>query len=221
MPTALLAAALADVEAKLEAVRAHVQTDPLGAEGELRSQVEPALEEIARRIRAATQLGAQLRAARVRSDELVGVHTEAKKMSAEAQEKLAAGTALPALVAEDKLKGIQEWLTRLEHKREEGAVEAVAVGLRHWNAAAESCVQQDRKAYEVARASMEQRSELRGRFDALKAKARRFGMAENVELKDLCSKAESLLYRSPTNVEAAATAVAQYEKCLSGNGREA
>lgn len=221
LPSALLCAALDSAENRLASVREHVRTDPLGAEGELRAQVEPALAEVSRRIEAALQLTAQLRVARARFEELKREHENARA----AQEQAAkaglgsAGAPLPAPCVQ--IQGLLEWLTRLEHKREEGAVEAVTIGLRHWNAAATLCVEQDRKAYEAAQTRMDQRTELRGRFDALKAKARRLGMAENNALMVLGTRVEGLLYGQPTDLEHAAAAVAQFEEFLSGHRGQA
>ncbi len=221
LPSALLAASLDAVEVRLEAVRAHVQTDPLGAEGELRSQVEAALAEVARRVDAAEQMGRQLGMARARCEELLRVHAEAVAAAAESRDKVGREAHLPLPEKDEKVQAVQEWLVRLERKRDEGAIEAVKVGLRHWNAAVDACVLQDRKVGEAARARVEQRSELRGRLHALKAKARRFGVAESEEFTQLGGRAEALLYSQPTDLEGAAAAVAQYEKRLRGSGREA
>ncbi len=221
LPSALLASSLQAVEARLDAVRTHVQTDPLGAEGELRSAVEPMLVEVRRRVEAAAQLAATLRTARARCEELNTLHRNAAATLAEAESKVVVPGTLPQVESDAKVQGIQEWLQRLEHKHAEGAVEAVAVGLRHWNAAADACVLQDRKVQEAARACVEQRSELRGRFDALKAKARRFGMAESEGLAELVGKAEALLYSRPTDLRSAGAALASFEDKLRGMGREA
>ncbi len=91
-------------------VRAHVQTDPLGAEGELQSQVEPALAEVSRRIEQAMQIAGQLRAARVRFEQFAQIHADAVTACAEAEEKVAGAPALPALVPEEKVQGLLEWL---------------------------------------------------------------------------------------------------------------
>ncbi len=221
LPSALLASSLDAVEAKLAAVRAEAKTDPLGAEGELRSQAEPALADVARRIDLAEQTGGQLRTARARWEELLRLHGEAGAAIAEARDKVGEGIALPVREKDETIRAIGEWLVRLEGKRDEGAIEAVTVGLRHWNAAAEACVSQERTALEAARARVEQRSELRGRLHALKAKARRFGVAESQEFAELGGRAETLLYSRPTDLEGAAAAVAHYEKRLRGNGNEA
>ena len=68
---------------------------------------------------------------------------------------------------------------------------------------------------------MEARNELRGRMEALKAKARAFGVAEGREANELGSKAEALLYARPTPVQQAAAAVAQFEVWLRGQARRA
>jgi hypothetical protein len=61
---------------------------------------------------------------------------------------------------------------------------------------------------------VEARNELRGRLDALKAKARAYGVAEKDGLAEAAQQAEKLLYTRPTPLERAAAAVTAYERML-------
>lgn len=221
LPSALLTASLERAEAQLQQVRDQVRTDPLGAEGHLRSQVEPMLAEVSRRIEAVLQLAGQLRVARSQCERMQRAHADTLAAHREAVEKTGNREDAPLPAPCAKVEGLLDWLQRLEHKRDEGAVEAVTVGLRHWNAAAQVCVQEDQRANEAAKARMEQRSELRGRFDALKAKARRFGVAEAGEMAAAGGEVECLLYRRPADLQGAAQAVARYERLLRDDGRKA
>jgi hypothetical protein len=58
------------------------------------------------------------------------------------------------------------------------------------------------------------RNELRGRLDALKAKARAYALAELDDLVAIAEKAKSLLYQRPTPLQEAAASVAEYEAKL-------
>ena len=216
LPSGLLAADLEGAAAKLDEVREHVKKDPLGAEGELRSAVEPMLARVAQRVEAAAHLEGSMRAARARWEELRRMHKEAVTAAEEAREKVVHGEALAAPVAEEKMQGLGEWLGRLERKRDEGAAEAVGIGLRNWCAAADGVAAEDRKACSEAQARVEARRELRGRMDALKAKARAYGVAESDGVAELGVAAEEMLFRRPTDLKDAAAAVARYEQRLSG-----
>jgi hypothetical protein len=216
LPSALLEPDLDAARAKLDEVREHVKTDPLGAQGELRAAVEPMLARVAQKVSAAAQLASQMRAARGRWEDVRRLHAEAVAAVEEARGKVTQGDGLPPAVTEEKMQGLGEWLSRLERKRDEGALEAVTVGVRNWNAAADACVVDDKRACAAAQAWMETRRELRGRMDALKAKARAYGMAETGEVAELGSAAEAMLFARPTDLKSAAAAVARYEHRLRG-----
>jgi hypothetical protein len=70
------------------------------------------------------------------------------------------------------------------------------------------------QALQEQRLPLETRSELRGRLDALKAKARAYGVAEDASVAGLARQAEELLYAQPTDVTRSATAVEAYERRL-------
>ena len=70
------------------------------------------------------------------------------------------------------------------------------------------------------RSARESRRELRGRLDALKAKARVYGLAEVVALAGAARQAELLLAEQPTRLQQAAAAVAGYEQQLTGIARQ-
>lgn len=214
LPTAVLSAALDGVETRLAELKTQTRADPLGALAAVRTVVEPALASASQRVVAAEQLSAELRLARSQWDKLQRDHAVAAGSATQAQEKVCNGQALPEPTPESKLQGLGEWLVRLEHKRAEGTIEAVAIGLRNWMAAADACATQDRRALAASEGRLASRGELRGRFDALKAKARAYGVAESGEAADLATSAEQLLYTRPMDLDRAAAAVARYEQSL-------
>jgi hypothetical protein len=59
-------------------------------------------------------------------------------------------------------------------------------------------IAKEERAYAVNKAPLELRAELRGRLDALKAKALARGEAENATLSQLAEDAKRLLYTRPT-----------------------
>ena len=114
-------------------------------------------------------------------------------------------------VPEEKIRAVGEWLTRLENRCDDGAMDAVAVGLRNWTAAAEACLVQDRAVLSAGETQLASLSELRGRLDALKAKARAYGLSEMTDISSLCGSAEDQLGARPMNLRMASEAVAHYE----------
>ncbi len=70
----------------------------------------------------------------------------------------------------------------------------IAIGLERWNKSASDCVSLERAAYAANRGPLEMRNELRGRLDALKAKARGRGVAENGALSELAAQAGDVAF---------------------------
>jgi hypothetical protein len=213
------AATLESATQALEEVRALVQADPLGASDALRTRVQPELDRLLKLIEADDQLHRKVLRARRLWDDLVKLHREALAAAAETRTKIRnagnqSGGPLPDLVPEAKLDALRAWLERLECKTAEGLLDAVGVGLVNWEAAAAQCMADDSKACAAHRAPVEARAELRGRLDALKAKARAYSLAESPALTELATQAEALLYSQPTDLARAAAAVAAYDRGL-------
>jgi len=220
------AAQIAEVDSAnraLSTLRARVKADPLGASADLDTHIRPILDGVESALAAREQLRREieqgLTAAHSQWDALVRLHGDAVDASHQARRKIAGAESLPAPIADGHLTGLHDWLDRLENKYAEGVVDPVAVGLRKWNAAAEECAAKEQTALAANRAPIETRNELRGRLDALKAKARARGVAEDDALAELARQAEGLLHTRPIALDRAAAAVAAYEKSLNG-GRE-
>jgi len=197
-------AALKDANRILQEIRDKLHTDPLGAMEDLTTQVQPLLAKVAQMVAAVEEVKRKIQKGRVLLDDLEKLHRDTLAAAAEARAKVTDC---------DKLVALRAWLDRLDARRGE---EAVAVGLRNWQAAADDCVAQERKALAANRAPVELRNELRGRLDALKSKARAYGIAEHGPVAELARQAEGLLYTRPTDLKRAAAAVAGYEKSLVG-----
>ncbi|MEU8263018.1 hypothetical protein AB0C02_20605 [Micromonospora sp. NPDC048999] len=67
---------------------------------------------------------------------------------------------------------------------------------------------------EAAQGLLDRRAELRGRLDAYRARAGRFGLAEHSTLAQLHRTAQDLLYTSPCDLPAATRAVVAYQRYL-------
>ncbi len=225
-----LAAGIAAAEVQTEALnldetrralaqlRDQVQADPLGALDVLKSSVQPALAKAAAAAARRLQAQRELELARRHCDGLVELHSEAVAAAATARAKIADCAGLPAPFDERKIAYLREWLERVEQLLRIGALDSFAAELRNWKASAEDCADQAKKVRAANQAPVEARRELRGRLDALKAKARSRGLAEHAGVAALAKQAEALLATRPTNLKEAAQAVADYAKILSGEG---
>ena len=205
----------------LQKIRSRQQDDPLGAVAEFDLQVKPLLARAQLMQARANQNLQSLERARSRSGALVRLQNEILAARAETQRKIANCQALPQPIPDEQLRSLDRWLERLTQHQAAGLLEAVEVGLRNWMIAADDCASLTQTTLAACRAPVEQRNELRGRLEALKAKARVYGVAEAAPMAALAHQAEKLLYSRPTDVERAAGAVAAYEAMLQTSNKEA
>ena len=204
------AVALASASAVLAQSNEQLRVDPLGAMARFHSQVEPSFARLRDLVEAAERAHGELQRAHIVVESLAAVHREALEAAAEAKAKIAPNKALPQPVAEEKLTRLRDWLDQLDRRWSEGAQETVAAGLRNWHDAACVVGKEDAAARDLSRAAVEARRELRGRLEALKAKARAMGVAEQASIAAIATEAESVLASKPTDLERAAAGVAAY-----------
>jgi hypothetical protein len=205
-------------EQALETVRAQAESDPLTSIAEYDMAVAPALDAAHRAFeelrRKRVQVDAGLQTAGIRARELEQIHKEAVDCWTERREKISVGSEPPGPQPAEVIQAIRDWLERLNSKFHEGMLDPIAVGLERWNKSASDCVSLERAAYAANRSPLEMRNELRGRLDALKAKARGRGVAENSELSKLALEAGEMLFSRPTPLEKASALVIEYERTL-------
>ena len=214
LPSALLTPALGSLERTVLRVRKAAETDPIGALADLRNQAEPALAEVAARVMAAEQTAARLRLACGRWEELQRSQTAVVAALEELNACISAQEPRLEAVAEPKLQGLADWLRRLEARFEDGAPQAVTVGLRNWMAAADVCLAENGRVLAISKERMANRDELRGRLRALKAKARANKAQSGEETAALESEAERLLCACPVDLRAAVAAMTAFEARL-------
>ncbi|SNT42151.1 hypothetical protein SAMN05421770_11329 [Granulicella rosea] len=202
------------IQRNLQEIRDSLGTDPLGALDNLRKRVEPELARFSRMAAAAAKTRQDLEQAHARLDQLVALHREILAAEAEAKAKVAGFHASSPPAGEERFKRLREWLHQLDLRCTEGASANVETGLRNWNKGAEELASEESRARAAIQTALETRRELRGRLDALKAKARAWRVAEHAEMSDLARQGEQLLTTRPTNLEHAAAAVALYATML-------
>ena len=201
-------------EAVLAQVKAGVESDPLGARTELRLRVRPALETLAGRVRLRLEVRQELMAGHGLLEGLARLEGEIAAAVHVSMEKIAGFQAVTD--GRPEMESLRLWLERLEQHAEDETLDAIAIGVRAWHRAATGLVEREAEKLRMVRLPLEARRELRGRLEALKAKARAYGMAEDRAVVELAGNAEDLLYAKPTELGRAAAAVEAYERKLSG-----
>ncbi len=197
--------------------RAQVQSDPLGTSLDLETAVLPALQRLKNtaddRAESRRQTADGLVAGRASVQNMRRLHREASDAWEEAQQKVS-GTELPPPGTPARIESLDEWLHRLQEKFDGGMLRPVAIGLQNWNSAARECVSDLQRIHTGNSGPLELRKELRGRLNALKAKAQAYGVEEDASLRELAGEAEALLYNRPTPIDRAEQMVTRYQSLL-------
>ena len=216
VPSELLTA-----EARIRQIRKEIDEDPLSARGTYATAIEPLLSrlrnEIAEAVRVQRDARQGLDRARELFRKLVDTNKEAAAAADEVRTKIS-GAAVPVKNAVDQptLDAIEHWIATLEAKFNEGQPKPVLIGLDRWNARTAEMQRAADSSLQVNRIPIAERRELRGRLQALQAKANAQGMVERAELTELGSKASKMLYDTPTPLDAARDLVRQYERLING-----
>ena len=93
---------------------------------------------------------------------------------------------------EGELATLDTWLTRLERTVEKGEYGPAEVGLKKWSESAAALLAAEHAALESAESALRARSDLRGLFEALEAKACQCGRSADPQLAALVSKSGGL-----------------------------
>jgi hypothetical protein len=209
---------LEGVEHALSLRRAQVQADPLGTSLDVEAVILPALERLTAAVEERAGLRAQtetaLTAAHANLLELRTLHRDASAVYQEAREKISGPVELPPPPPVELIESLDYWLARLQEKYDDGMVRPVSIGLENWNSAARNCVSEVQRIRDTNRAPLELRNELRGRINALKAKAQAYRIEEDARLRALAGEAEALLYTHPTPIYRACDVVTRYQTLL-------
>ena len=209
-----------ELRRKMEAARAKVNLDPLGAVRLLEQEIGPALAQVQARLEAFAaerrQVEAQWAQAHALQRELAATHARAAAAAEDCRRKVETVPAPPQPLSDSQLEDAGRWLVQLETMLPQAATRAPAkVGVRRWLEAAHQHLDQDRAALHANQSLLDERQELRGRLDALHAKAAGSGLAEDRELAEVARAARALLYRRPTPLAEARELVARYQARLS------
>lgn len=204
---------LARAEENLANLQETASQDPLGSSVQLVGGINATLQRITAKLdevrRETAQVRAELTAAQRLLDTLRNEHKAAEAVCVEAQQK----TGFTACLTDERFAAMESWFARLQEAAL-GGNGGLLVGIRNWMQAARQTLAAEQEAAAEAGRQLALRGELRGRLDALKAKARAYALAENDDLAAIADRAKALLYQRPTPLQQAASSVAEYEAKL-------
>jgi hypothetical protein len=199
-------------------LQTQIDRDPLGVDLALTQDLAPLINHTRQEL---TTLGNQRQwlqtgfiAAQQRLAQLQQLERDAIAAYTESQAKIIHNLpTAPPLPAADLLE-LEQWLARLAAKYQAGTIASIQVGLTNWlnKIAAYTVVAQ--ATLTTNRLPLDTRQELRGRLDALTAKALAKGKSEDPILADLAIQARQVLYTSPTALALGQDLVERYQQYL-------
>lgn len=207
----------------IASLRQSIEQDPLGTSEVFQQHVQPMLAKVKatldQTIKQHNQIRDKLAIAHNLLQQLKEIHTKAIAAFTECQDKVLDHSILLPPLSEEQIEALRQWLMKLETKLAEGLVNPIIVGLDNWTIKAREYIASEQQAYAVNNAPLQTRRELRGRLDALQAKALARQLIEDPILTELALQAKQLLYSRPTPLNKAAELISQYEKRLNGKYR--
>ncbi len=209
---------LAQIRKVIISLRERVEQDPLGVSTDIEQQVQPYIIQVKTALDKILKQQAEVRekisTAQKMLEQLQELQEKAVVAFTESQAKLTDHSVLQKPLTQMEIDALSQWLLRLKTKLTEGLVAPVIVGLDNWMRQADAALSTTKQVYISHDKLIQTRQELRGRLDALKAKALARGLAEDPTLADLAEQAKLLLYQRPTPLNQANALIAQYEKRL-------
>jgi hypothetical protein len=206
-----------------------VARDPLAVPGTDLDQVEASLASVRGRLDALARdrqtLDQDLEGCALTLDEISGALAAGETALAATRVKIQDPPGLLAPLDRgcltDPERGLLPWLDRLRSLAKAGDWQRACRGVDQWQRLAAETLTAARRVAEANAAPLEHRNELRGRLDALAAKADRLGLTEDPALSALREQARTVLFTAPTDVEAAAKLVSRYGASLTAADKPA
>jgi hypothetical protein len=212
-PPSLIAAQASFTNLQLE-----IERDPLAVDRTFTQELTPLIDNIRHELTTLAQQHQQLQSdfaiAPQSLQQLRQLNQDSIAVYTESQSKIRHNLPVVSPLPTEELTELERWLERLVAKFAAGIVAPVRVGLTNWNNKMQAYTAVARSALATNRLPLDTRQELRGRLDALTAKALAKGKAEDPVLTDLATQARQVLYSSPTDLNLAIALVRQYEQNL-------
>ncbi len=210
--------ALSGAQTNFTNLQLEIDRDPLGVELAIGRDFTPLLGNTRRELESLAQQRQQLQAdfasAGQQIQQLQQLNLDAIAAATKTQAKIKHSLPIPAPIPTAEIVAMEQWLERLITTFEAGTTASVRVGLTNWLSKIHEYTRSAQSVLVANRLPLATRQELRGRLDALGAKALAKGKAEDAILADLVIQARAVLYSSPTDLDRAIDLVKQYEHQL-------
>jgi hypothetical protein len=213
MPASLIIA-----ETNFTNLQLQIERDPLGVNDTFTQDLVPLIDrsrnELVSLDRQHQQLQADFGTAQQYLEELARINQDSIDCCIETQAKIAHDLPIISPLPVAEIVELERWLERLSAKFEVGTIAPIHIGLTNWLQKTLAYIILAESALATNRLPLDTRQELRGRLDALTAKALAKGKAEDPLLTDLAVAARQVLYTSPTDLNLAIELVRKYERGL-------
>jgi hypothetical protein len=210
--------ALVTAQAHFQELQQQIDRDPLAINLAFGRDLTPLISDVRQELETLAHQRQQLQADFATAPQLLAQLTQLNRDSiaaeAESQAKIRHDLPMSAPLPAEELAELERWLARLVAKFESGLIPPVRVGLTNWLAKVQAYTQAAQLALATNRSPLDTRQELRGRLDALSAKALAKGKVEDPVLTDLQAQARATLYASPTDLTLAIDLVRKYDRRL-------
>ncbi|BBH71169.1 hypothetical protein ACTI_78540 [Actinoplanes sp. OR16] len=205
---------LDDADRLLGAFTGTLATDPLSAEESVLDRVRALIARADAERTSAFELRAWLEQ-RLRDARALTTEITVAQRAADAARQAAAGRFPEQRIAVVRGTAPSVELTAIEALATAGQWSLIAPRLTRWNREAAERLAALRSAAAHNTALLADRNELRGRFDAYRAKALRRGLGEDTALTPLAEAARAALWTAPCDLDAARAALGAYQDALS------
>jgi hypothetical protein len=210
--------ALVTAQANFQELQQQIDRDPLAVNLAFGRDLTPLIDRVRQELETLAHQRQQLQADFATAPQLLSQLAQLNRDSiaaeAESQAKIKHDLLMSAPLPTEELAELERWLARLVAKFESGLIPPVRVGLNNWLAKVRAYTQAVESALITNRLPLDTRQELRGRLDALTAKAVAKGKVEDSLLTDLSAQAQAALYASPTDLILAIELVRKYDRRL-------
>jgi hypothetical protein len=213
-------ASLISIQAQFTSLQLEIERDPLTVDRAFTQELMPSIDrtrqELATLDLQRQQLQAHLLIARENLLQLQQIDRDTISAHTESQSQIEHNLPLLAPLPAQELAEMEKWLERLAAKFAAGTIAPVGVGLTNWKNKLQAYRHAAETALAANRLPLDTRQELRGRLDALCAKALAKNRVEDPALAALADRAHQVLYTSPTKLDLAIDLVRRYERDLNG-----
>jgi hypothetical protein len=210
--------ALTHAQTNFTSLQLEIDRDPLGVNSAISRELNPLLNNTRRELELLAQQRQQIQSeivtANQKLQELHQLNRDSIAAQSESQANITHCYPTISALSTEELAAMSQWLERLISTFEVGTIAPVRVGLTNWTNKLQVYTNSARSALTANRLPLDTRRELRGRLDALKAKALAKQKAEDPILAEVAAQARQVLYTSPTDLNLAIDLVQQYERRL-------